>query len=149
RDAVFVHELATYALNPLRSRNSAFYDTSLFNSVPVNHNDHSRLIHHAYHSWKDPFKSLGKTLQIKWLLKARNLKDGIAVQENLVDIAGVRLCVSEADAEGFGINTGQSADESLALRSQDADVLLEKVREFLHEFPAGSRRQLSSTFETC
>jgi len=142
-DAFFPHELVKDPLNPLRSWTRAFDDSPLVDPDSVHHNDHSRIIHHAYHSWKDPFKSLAKTLKIKWLLKTRYLDNSVAVQKDLVDITSVRLCISEADAKGFGVNARQSADESLSLSGQDANVFLEKIREFFHELPARGRRQLS------
>src|SRR5205807_9971097 len=101
-----------------------------------------RLIPNAYHSGENSFKPLTETLQIKRLLKTRNLDTRVPVQEDFVNISRVRLCVRETDAEGLGINPCQSADDGLSLRCQDANVLLEEIRQFFHEFPARGRRQL-------
>src|SRR5207245_6136368 len=126
---VLPHELVKYSLNPLSSSTNALDNAFLVNPDPIHYNDHPSLIHHPDHSGEDPFKPLTKTLQIKRLLETRYLDNGVAVQEDLVNISRVRLRVREADAKCLSVNSGESADESLALRSQYAHVLLMTIED--------------------
>ena len=148
-DAFFPHELVVDSLNPLSRWTSALDNAFFVDPDPIHHNDYSGIVHYADHSGENPFKPFAETLQVKRFLETGCLDNRVAVQEYLVNITSVRLCIRETDAKGFSVNAGESADESLSLGRQDTDVFLEEIREFLHEFPAGRRRQFSSTLGAC
>src|SRR5437667_5028686 len=114
-DTFLPDEFVEDPLDPLGRWSRPFDDALLVEAYPVHDYDYTSVIHDPDHSRKDPLQPLAKALEIKGFLKAGDLKYSAAVDEQLVNLAGLcTLCVGKTDASILCGKLGQCPNKCLA-----------------------------------